>query len=78
MNRRTRRRSSRQMGRGRTKRKSPKKKPRKKAKKKVKRKGPEISATECKVGEVREGNDGNKWKVQKVKNGVKRWMPIYS
>ena len=75
MNRRTRRRSTKQMGRGRL----PKPQTRKKSKKKKPtRKGPKISAKECKIGEVREGNDGNMWKIKKVKNGVKRWMPMNS
>ena len=72
MNRRTRR-SSRQMGRGRTQKKQTKKKTKKK---KVKRKAPKISAKECKIGEVREGIDGNMWKIKKVKNGAKRWMKM--
>jgi len=37
------------------------------------RKGPNISATQCAVGKIKRGNDGNKWIVVKTKNGVKRW-----
>jgi len=79
------RRTRRQLGRGRRKSgakkskvKKSKTKKKKTKKKKAKRKGPAISATKCKVGEVREGNDKNMWKVKKTKNGVKRWMKMNS
>jgi len=40
------------------------------------RKSPTDSATLYSIGFVKVGNDGNKWKIVKNKNGVKRWQHI--
>ena len=40
------------------------------------RKGPSSSATESSVGTTKKGNDGNMWKIYKIKNGTKRWLKI--
>lgn len=40
------------------------------------RPSPSISATKCKVGEIKIGNDKNRYKVIIDKNGVKRWRKI--
>lgn len=37
------------------------------------RKSPGVSATLYPIGTVRKGLDGNKWKIKKASNGVKRW-----
>lgn len=42
------------------------------------RQGPSSSATLFAVGTIRTGNDGNKWKIESNKNGVKRWVRIGS
>lgn len=39
----------------------------------TKRKSPDVSATLFEVGTIDTGNDGNKWIVNKTKNGTKRW-----
>ena len=39
------------------------------------RKSPEQSATTCRVGTVKTGNDGNQWVVKKTSNS-KRWVKI--
>ena len=39
----------------------------------IRRKSPTESATLYKVGTVKVGNDGNKWKVSLTSNGVQRW-----
>lgn len=38
------------------------------------RKSPSQSATLYKVGTIKTGNDGNKWKITMNKNNVKRWI----
>jgi len=38
------------------------------------RQGPSSSATLFAVGTIRTGNDGNKWRIESNKNGVKRWV----
>ena len=40
------------------------------------RQAPSISATECKVGTKKKGNDGKMWIVVKVKGGVQRWKKL--
>jgi len=40
------------------------------------RKGPSSSATKSNVGIIKKGNDGNMWKIYKMKNGTKRWLKI--
>ena len=40
------------------------------------RKGPSSSATNSSVGTIKKGNDGNMWKIYKMKNGTKRWLKI--
>jgi len=39
-------------------------------------KGLGYCAHSMKIGEVKKGKDGNKWKVRKIKNGSKRWMKV--
>ena len=39
-------------------------------------KGLGYCAHSIKVGAVKKGKDGNKWKVKEIKNGSKRWMKI--
>jgi hypothetical protein len=41
-----------------------------------KRNGPSSSATKFKLGTIKKGNDGNMWKIVKIKNGTKRWLRI--
>lgn len=38
------------------------------------RKSPEQSAAATKIGTVKTGLDGNKWKVQTIANGTRRWV----
>jgi hypothetical protein len=38
------------------------------------RKSPTESATLYKIGTIRNGNDGNKWKIIETSNGTKRWQ----
>jgi hypothetical protein len=40
------------------------------------RKGPSSSATKSSVGTTKKGNDGNMWKIYKMKNGTRRWLKI--
>jgi len=40
------------------------------------RQSPSSSATLFPVGTIRTGNDGNKWRVESNKNGVRRWVRI--
>lgn len=40
------------------------------------RKSPTESATSFAIGTIKKGNDGNKWKITKTSNGVKRWTKI--
>ena len=42
------------------------------------RQSPSSSATLFPVGTIRTGNDGNKWRVESNKNGVRRWVRIGS
>ena len=39
-----------------------------------KRKSPDISATQCALGQRKKGNDGNLWVVKATKTGVHRWQ----
>ena len=41
-----------------------------------KRNGPSSSATKFMLGTKKKGNDGNMWKIIKIKNGTKRWLRI--
>lgn len=50
----------------------------KKPKTKSSRKSPTESATLFRVGTIRVGNDGNKWKISLSANKVKRWVPYKS
>ena len=40
------------------------------------RNGPSSSATKFMLGTKKKGNDGNMWKIIKIKNGTKRWLRI--
>jgi hypothetical protein len=40
------------------------------------RNGPSSSATKSRLGTKKKGNDGNIWKIVKIKNGTKRWLRI--
>ena len=43
-----------------------------------KRNGPSSSATKFMLGTKKKGNDGNMWKIIKIKNGTKRWLKMSS
>ncbi len=40
------------------------------------RQSPNQSSTLFKIGTIKTGNDGNKWKVTKTVNGIKRWQKV--
>ena len=40
------------------------------------RKSPGISATTQKIGTIKEGLDGNLWKIKKTVTGIKRWVKV--
>ena len=42
------------------------------------RNGPSSSATKFMLGTKKKGNDGNMWKIIKIKNGTKRWLKMSS
>jgi len=42
----------------------------------VGRKAPDISATKCKIGVKKRGNDENMWEIVSKINGIHRWKKV--